>query len=411
MAGKRTITIIGGGVIGLTAAYALVREGHDVTLIERREDVGQEASFANGGQLSYRYVSPLADAGIARDALGWLFRPNSPISLRLKADPSQWRWLLAFLCACNRQTNRRNAAVLLDLALSGQAELQTYREEGLRDFLWRRPGKLVLYRNAATFRKAAKSVSDPERQRALSPSECTDIEPAFAGLRGQIAGGIFSPEDEVGDCFLFCEALREALAAAPNFRLIHGNAALTAGSKNRCTVLLDGKPFETDLVVLAAGIASRKLARPLGIDLPLYGLKGYSLSTRPRPGLVPSVSVTDYDNRVVYAGLGDRLRVAAMVDIGAQDTHLNPKRLRELRALVNETLPGALGQGTGGQGDDTPWAGLRPATPTGVPIIGRTRYDNLLLNVGQGALGFTLSVGSALRLKEIVAGCNSRAIS
>ncbi|MBS1091879.1 FAD-dependent oxidoreductase [Gluconobacter sp. Dm-74] len=411
MAGKRTITIIGGGVIGLTAAYALVREGHDVTLIERREDVGQEASFANGGQLSYRYVSPLADAGIARDALGWLFRPNSPISLRLKADPSQWRWLLAFLLACNRQTNRRNAGVLLDLALSGQAELQTYREEGLRDFLWRRPGKLVLYRNATTFHKAAKSVSDPQRQHALSPSECAEIEPAFAGLRDKIAGGIFSPEDEVADCFLFCEALRDALASAPNFRLIHGNATLTAGPRNRCTVLLEGKPFETDLVVLAAGIASRKLARPLGVDLPLYGLKGYSLTTSPRPGLVPSVSVTDYDNRVVYAGLGDRLRVAAMVDIGAQDTRLNPKRLRELRALVNETLPGALGQGTGGQGDDTPWAGLRPATPTGVPIIDHTRYDNLLLNVGQGALGFTLSVGSALRLKEIVAGCDSRAVS
>lgn len=406
MTGKRAITIIGGGVIGLTSAYALVREGHDVTLIERREDVGQDASFANGGQLSYRYVSPLADAGIARDALGWLFRPNSPISLRLKADPSQWRWLLAFLFACNRQTNRRNAAVLLDLALSGQAELQTYREEGLRDFLWRRPGKLVLYRNATTFRKAAKSVSDPQLQRALSPSECADLEPAFAGLRGQISGGIFSPEDEVGDCFLFCKALREALSAAPNFRLIHGNAALTVGSKNRCAVLLDGKPFETDLVVLAAGIASRTLTRPLGIDLPLYGLKGYSLSTQPSLGLVPSVSVTDYDNRVVYAGLGGRLRVAAMVDIGAQDTHLNPKRLGELRALVNETLPGALGQG-----DDMPWAGLRPATPTGVPIINRTRYDNLLLNVGHGALGFTLSVGSALRLKEIVAGCDSRTIS
>lgn len=406
MTGKRTITIIGGGVIGLTSAYALIREGHNVTLIERCKDVGQEASFANGGQLSYRYVSPLADAGIARDALGWLFRPNSPISLRLKADPSQWRWLLAFLFACNRQTNRRNAAVLLDLALSGQAELQTYREEGLRDFLWRRPGKLVLYRNATTFHKAAKSVSDPERQRALSPSECADLEPAFAGLRGRISGGIFSPEDEVGDCLLFCKALREALLAAPNFRLIPGNAALTVGSKNRCAVLLDGKPFETDLVVLAAGIASRTLTRPLGIDLPLYGLKGYSLSTQPSPGLVPSVSVTDYDNRVVYAGLGGRLRVAAMVDIGAQDTHLNPKRLGELRALVNETLPGALGQG-----DDTPWAGLRPATPTGVPIINCTRYDNLLLNVGHGALGFTLSVGSALRLKEIVAGCASRAIS
>ncbi|GEM15831.1 FAD-dependent oxidoreductase [Gluconobacter oxydans] len=406
MAGKRTITIIGGGVIGLTSACALIRDGHDVTLIERREDVGREASFANGGQLSYRYVSPLADAGIAQDALGWLFRPNSPISLRLKADPHQWRWLLAFLCACNRQTNRRNAAVLLDLALSGQAELEKYREEGLGDFLWRRPGKLVLYRNAATFRKAAKSVSDPERQRVLSPSECTDVEPAFAGLREQIAGGIFSPEDEVGDCFLFCKTLRETLAASPNFRLVQGDATLTTGPKNRCAVQLDGKPFETDLVVLAAGIGSRKLARPLGLNLPLYGLKGYSLTTRPRAGLVPSVSVTDYDNRVVYAGLGDRLRVAAMVDIGSENTHLNPKRLGELRALVTKTLPDALGQG-----DDTPWAGLRPATPTGVPIIGRTRYDNLLLNVGHGALGFTLSVGSGLRLKEIVAGFDTRAVS
>ena len=406
MAGKRIITIIGGGVIGLTAAYALVREGHDVTLIERHEDVGQEASFANGGQLSYRYVTPLADAGTARDALSWLFRPNSPISLRLKADPCQWRWLLAFLFACNQQTNRRNAAVLLDLALSGQAELQKYREEGLGNFLWRRPGKLVLYRNAATYRKAAKSVSDPQLQRALSPSECADVEPAFAGLRGPIAGGIFSPEDEVGDCFLFCKALREALAASPNFRFIQGDATLTTGSKNRCKVQLDGKPFETDLVVIAAGICSRKLTRPLGLDLPLYGLKGYSLTTRPRPGLVPSVSVTDYDNRVVYAGLGDRLRVAAMVDIGLENTDLNPKRLGELRALVAKTLPGALGQG-----DDTPWAGLRPATPTGVPIIARTRYDNLLLNVGHGALGFTLSVGSALRLKETVDGCVSRAVS
>ncbi|GBR04794.1 D-amino acid dehydrogenase 2 [Gluconacetobacter liquefaciens] len=405
MAGRRTITIIGGGVIGLTAAYTLVREGHEITLIERGEDIGQEASFANGGQLSYRYVSPLADAGVTRDALGWLLRPHSPIALRLRADPGQWRWLLAFLLACNRRTNRENAAILLDLALSGQTELQVWRNAGLEDFLWRRPGKLVLYRTASIFRKAARSITDPARQRALSPTECVAVEPAFAGLQPRLAGGLFSPEDEVGDCFLFCKALRKALAAQPGFRLVRGTAGLTPGMGGRCTVSVDGQPFETDLVILAAGLASRALGRPLGLDLPLYGLKGYSLTTRPQPGILPSVSVTDYDNRVVYAGLGDRLRVAAMVDIGTEETTPDPRRLADLRALVAATLPGALGQG-----EDAPWAGLRPATPTGVPIIARTRYDNLLLNVGHGALGFTLSVGSALRLKEIVAGADDRAI-
>ncbi|MBB2204153.1 FAD-dependent oxidoreductase [Gluconacetobacter takamatsuzukensis] len=405
MAGRRTITIIGGGVIGLAAAYALVRDGHTVTLVERGEDVGREASFANGGQLSYHYVSPLADAGVARDALGWLLRPQAPIALRLRADPRQWRWLLAFLHACNRHMNRKNAAILLDLALSGQAELQTWRNAGLDDFLWRRPGKLVLYRDASTFRKAARAVTDPNGQRTLSPSECAAVEPAFAGLQPRLAGGIFSPDDEVGDCFLFCTALRKALSAEPGFRLVRGTATLGPGPAGRCAVGVDGRPFETDLVVLAAGIASRALAQPLGIDLPLYGLKGYSLTTRPPPGTVPSVSVTDYDNRVVYAGLGDRLRVAAMVDIGSEDTVPDPRRLAALRALVAETLPGALGQG-----EDTPWAGLRPATPTGVPVIGRTRYGNLLLNVGHGALGFTLSVGSAMRLKEIVSGADARAI-
>ncbi|GBQ27308.1 D-amino acid dehydrogenase small subunit [Gluconacetobacter sacchari DSM 12717] len=405
MAGKRTITIIGGGVIGLTAARALVGAGHDVTLIERREDVGQEASFANGGQLSYRYVSPLADAGVVRDALGWLLHPHAPISLRLRADPGQWRWLLGFILACNRQTNRTNAAILLDLALAGQAELRRWRHAGLDDFLWRRPGKLVLYRESSKFRRAARAIADPDRQRALSPAECMAVEPVFAGLQSRIAGGIFSPEDEVADCALFCVAMRKSLAAQPGFRLVRGEAALAPGSGGRCALAVNGRPFETDLIVLAAGIASRVLAHPLGIDLPLYGLKGYSLTTRPRPGTLPAVSVTDYDNRVVYAGLGDRLRIAAMVDIGAEDTTPDPRRLAALRALVAQTLPGAFDRG-----EDAPWAGLRPATPTGVPVIARSRYDNLLFNVGHGALGFTLSVGSALRLTDIVAGADARAI-
>lgn len=397
MSAQRNITVIGGGVTGLATAYALLRDGHMVTLIERRADVGQGASFANGGQLSYRYVHPLADAGVPREALGWFLQSGSPISLHLRADPHQWRWMLAFLRACNARTNARNSALLLQLALSSQAEINQWRSEGLKDFLWRQPGKLVVYRDAARFRKAAAGVNNPELEQVLSPAECARVEPAFASLASSLAGGIFSPADEVADCHRFCLSLRDAMGGMPGFNLLHGTASMQAGTDGRCEVLVDGRPHDTDLVVLAAGVESRQMARPLGFDLPLYGLKGYSLTLRAAAGTMPDVSVTDYDNRVVYARLGDTLRIAAMVDIGARDASVNPQRIARLRELAAAALPQA-----GPYDTAQPWAGLRPATPTGVPIIARTRSPNLLLNVGHGALGFTLSAGSALRVRDLV---------
>lgn len=400
---KQHIAVIGGGVIGLSTAYALIRAGHRVTLIEQNADVGLGASYANGGQLSYRYVTPLADAGIPRQALRWMLKSGSPVSLRLRADPKQWRWMLSFLSACTRTTNRRNAKVLLQLGLEGQAEMEIWREEGLKGFLWRQPGKLVLYRNEAVFRKAVSGIQNTTLERALSPAECAEIEPAFAHLTPDLAGGIFSPQDEVADSHLFCKALKTALLDAPGFQYLQEKATLAPDTNNTCMLIVGGRHLEADQIVLAAGLNSRKLAAPLGIHLPLYGLKGYSLTLRPSPKTLPSVSVTDYDNRVVYARLGDALRVAAMVDIGAEDTSLNPKRLASLRALVRQTLP----QASTDHSPDSPWAGLRPATPTGVPIIGRSKCDNLLLNVGHGALGFTLAAGSAARIAQLVAAVHT----
>ncbi|WP_418609720.1 FAD-dependent oxidoreductase [Gluconobacter cerinus] len=400
---KQHIAVIGGGVIGLSTAYALIRAGHHVTLIEQNADVGLGASYANGGQLSYRYVTPLADAGIPRQALRWMLKSGSPVSLRLRADPKQWRWMLSFLSACTRTTNRRNAKVLLQLSLEGQAEMEIWREQGLKGFLWRQPGKLVLYRNEAVFRKAVSGIQNTTLERVLSPAECAEIEPAFAHLTPDLAGGIFSPEDEVSDSHLFCKALKAALLDAPGFQYLQEKATLAPDTNNTCMLIVGGRHLEADQIVMAAGLNSRKLAAPLGIHLPLYGLKGYSLTLRPAPETLPSVSVTDYDNRVVYARLGDALRVAAMVDIGAEDTSLNPKRLASLRALVRQTLPRASTD----HSPDSPWAGLRPATPTGVPIIGRSKCDNLLLNVGHGALGFTLAAGSAARIAQLVAAVHT----
>lgn len=398
MSSKRSITVIGGGVVGLSTAWALVGAGHEVTLVERREGVGLESSFANGGQLSYRYVSPLADSGVPFEALSWLFREASPVSLRLRADPREWRWLLAFLCACNAATNRRNAARLLDLALASQRTVDAWRRDGLDGFQWRRAGKLILYRNAAKFRRAARAADGSGEQAVLSPAECARTEPAFAALAPSIAGGIFSPGDEVGDCRLFCDSLFAALSRAPSFRFLCGAASLREDAAGRCAVLVEGKPVGSEEIVLAAGLESREMVRPLGIDLPLYGLKGYSLTLRPPSGALPEVSVTDYDNRVVYARLGDMLRIAAMVDIGAEDTQPNPRRIADLRALATRTLPQA-----GPYDRAEVWTGLRPATPTGVPLIGRTRLPNLVLNIGHGALGFTLAAGSAVAVAEIVA--------
>ncbi|GBR16874.1 FAD-dependent oxidoreductase [Gluconobacter frateurii] len=395
---KQHIAVIGGGVIGLSTAYALIRAGHDVTLIEQNEDVGLGASYANGGQLSYRYVSPLADAGIPRQALGWMLKPGSPVSLHLRADPRQWRWMLSFLSACNRSTNRRNAKSLLQLGLEGQAEMAAWRADGLDGYFWRQAGKLVLYRQNKAFRKAVSAIQDPILEQALSPAECAKIEPAFAHLEPDLAGGIFSPEDEVADSYLFCKALKTSLLSHQKFRFLPGKAALVPETAKRCALMVDGTRFATDLVVLAAGLNARDIAAPLGIHLPLYGLKGYSLTLRPSPETLPSVSVTDYDNRIVYARLGDALRVAAMVDIGAEDRSLNPNRLASLRNLVRQTLPGVIAHNI----PDAPWTGLRPATPTGVPMVGHSGCENLLLNVGHGALGFTLAAGSAARIVKMI---------
>ncbi len=402
MPAKRTITVVGGGVIGLTTAYALIQAGHGVTLVERDDHVGEQASFGNGGQLSYRYVRPLADAGVPLEALSWMLRADSPISLKLRLDWHQWRWLADFLRACNARTNRNNTARLLKLALRGQQALHQWRQEGLDDFLWRRPGKLVVYRNAHKFSKSAKAVSNPQQEQVLTPAECARVEPAFAALAPALAGGIFSPDDEVADCYLFCQALLKSLQKSENFHLVKGAATLEDDGAGQCRVRINGTPQQTDVIVLAAGLASRAMAQPLGLNLPLYGLKGYSLTVEADPAVLPDVSVTDYDNRVVYARLGQRLRIAAMVDIGALDASLDPRRITSLKRLAEETLPAA-----GPYSSAATWAGMRPATPTGVPLVGRTQWRNLLLNVGHGALGFTLSGGSALTIQDLVEGMQS----
>ncbi|WP_331832683.1 D-amino acid dehydrogenase [Pseudomonas sp. LH21] len=395
---NQRVTVIGGGVVGLATAYALVRDGWQVDLVEARDSLASATSFANGGQLSYRYVAPLADAGVPWQALGWLLQGDSPLRLRLRLDPAQWCWLAAFVMACRTSVNRRNAARLLSLALESQAALQRWREQdGLDDFAWRRNGKLVAFRTQRAFDHGRQHLLDPQSQRTLDAAELRRLDPALADA--PFVGGVFTPGEEVADCHRFCLRLAECLEASGQCRLLLGRPVtrLIAHDDQVLALEMGNERLEVQRLVLSTGHRSAGLALP-GLNLPVYPLKGYSL-TAPIGAAhrAPEVSITDYERKIVYARLEDHLRVAAMVDIVGYDESVDAGRLASMRRLARETLPEAADYGQAVE-----WAGMRPATPTGVPIIEATRYRNLWLNLGHGALGFTLACGSGERLAKLL---------
>jgi len=397
--------VIGGGVVGLTTAWALLERGHGVTLVERDGEVALGASRANGGQLSYRYVSPLADAGVPLKALRWLLDPDGPLRFKPEASWAQWSWLIAFLRNCRGPVNRLTTARLLALGAYSQASFQRlHAEAGLGDAIaLRTPGKLVMYRKAAEFARVASRVQPGGAEQALSHDDCVALEPALADTEATLAGGIFTAGEAVADCHAFCGELYARLVAHSGFRgrLAQRVTGFKRDAQDRVTgVVTDAGEVGADAVILAAGLHSRALAEPLGIPLPLYPLKGYSLTAPITAGhRAPEVSVTDFEKKILYARIGQELRVAAMVDLVGDDARLDAGRLASLQRSVRATFPNAADYDQA-----TPWAGLRPATPSGAPILGASGVPGLWLNVGHGALGFTFSFATANIVAELVSG-------
>ena len=395
------VIVIGGGVVGLTSAWWLLEAGFRVTLLERSPTVAAGASFSNGGQLSYRYVAPFADAGVPMKAVRWLFQQDGPMRFRPEADLRQWRWLARFLANCRADINHKTTARLLalgELSRSSMASLEAVVP--LKQFSWRDAGKLVVYRSKKSF-DAAVARPDPAR-RVLSPLECVAAEPALREARDKLAGGIFNSGEAVADCRAFCEALAERVLAHARFDgIVQGEATRLVVANGKVSAIeTSAGRLAADAFVLAAGIQSRSLAATAGIYLPLYPLKGYSLTAPIRPGdRAPEISVTDFERKVLYARIGDHLRVAAMADMVGEDVSLDQRRLAGLVRQVKETMPLAADYER-----LVPWAGLRPATPSSAPIIGATGYPNLWLNVGQGPLGFTFACGSARILADVMGG-------
>ena len=384
------VVVLGAGVIGVTAAWYLRQAGHDVQVLERREGPGLETSFANGGQISADHAGPWAKPDAPLQALKWMLREDAPLLFRLRADPAQWRWALQFLRNCTPARFRENAAKLVRLGRYSRAQLQALRRETGIQYDQVSRGILVLYTDRRSLRPGMKTAE-----------ECVAIEPAIAAMQQQLAGGSYFPDDESGDAYRFTTELAKQCAdKGVDFQFGVSIEGFATHKKKIAAVKTQKAPIEADAYVLALGSYSPLVARPLGIDLPIYPLKGYSVTMPVKnPAAAWTVSLSDEAHKLVLTRLGDRLRIAGTAELNGYDTEINKVRCDAIVKRVTELFPDA-----GDASKATFWAGLRPATPSNVPCIGRTPYPNLYLNTGHGTLGWTHACGSGRILADLVSG-------
>ena len=379
------IAVLGAGVIGVTTAWYLRQAGHEVQVVDRREGPGLETSFANGGQISADHAAPWAKPGVPLQALKWMLHEDSPLLFRLRADPAQWRWGLEFLRNCTAARYRENAARLQRLGRYSRDQLRALRRESGLQYDQVERGILVLYTGDRPFEPGWKT-----------PDECVALEPAVASLKSRLVGGNYFPDDESGDAYKFTTGLAklcEAQGVEFRFRVSFTGFSVKNGKVN-------SSQFEADAYVIALGSYSPLVTRPLGIDLPVYPLKGYSVTMPVKNAAAAwTVSLSDEAHKLVLSRLGDRLRIAGTAELSGYDTTINQVRCDAIVKRVMELFPDA-----GDPSKATYWAGLRPATPSNIPHVGATKYPNLFLNTGHGTLGWTLACGSGRMLADIVSG-------
>lgn len=405
------VAVLGSGILGTSTAWWLRQSGHEVVVIERRAGPALETTFANGGQVSVAYAEPWAQPHAPLQVLRWMMREDAPLLFRPQADLAQWRWGLEFLRECLPQRRLANIRAMVAMAQYGRLTNQLLRQELKLEYHQLQKGILTFYRSVRDFEAAQEAAGFMRDlgvdRRVLSPDEIVAIEPALAPARDRIAGGDFTESDESGDARVFTtELAKHAAAQGVEFLfLTEATRLLTEAGKVYAAEVINSEGrhqrITADAFVVAAGSFSPMLLKPLGIACPVYPAKGYSATFPIRdPARAPYVSLTDSSRKLVFSRLGDRLRVAGTAELSGYGRQLNTVRCEALIRLTADWFSDEVLDFS----QPNFWTGLRPTTPSGVPLVGRSRIANLFLNTGHGTLGWTMGPGSGRALADIISG-------
>ncbi|MEZ8100225.1 D-amino acid dehydrogenase [Vibrio bivalvicida] len=406
------VIVLGSGVIGLTSAWYLNQAGFDVTVIDRQAKAGEETSFANAGQISYGYSSPWAAPGIPTKAIKWLFEQHAPLKIKPSLSPDLLYWASQMLGNCQLDKYRVNKSRMLTIANRSRECLAALNQQFELDYQGRTQGTLQIFRTSAQLKAVEKDMTLLEESRTqfqlLDARQCLAQEPGLANMQGELVGGLYLPNDETGDCYLFCQQLQKmAQKAGVEFVFNTDVDALLAENNKVVAVKTTQGTLHGDHFVVALGSYSKALLNPLGIDIPVYPVKGYSL-TLPviNEHQAPTSTIMDETYKVALTRFEQRIRVAGTAELAGFDPALPDKRLATLNHVVSNLFP---------QGVDFAqaeyWTGFRPMTPDGTPIIGQTKYSNLFTNTGHGTLGWTMACGSADILAELMASNGQKSLS
>nr|WP_157330272.1 D-amino acid dehydrogenase [Bradyrhizobium cajani] len=397
--------ILGSGVIGVTSAYYLARAGHEVTVVDRQPEPALETSFANAGEVSPGYSSPWAGPGVPVKAVKWLLMKHGPLVIRPKFDPVMWVWLLKMLRNCTSARYAVNKSRMIPIAEYSRDALRDLRRDIGIQYDERSKGTLQLFRYQAQLDGTAEDIAVLKQYgvpfEVLSREGCTAAEPALAGVKEKFAGGLRLPQDETGDCHMFTQALaKHAEALGVRFMFNTGIDRIVTDGARVGGVVTSAGLLQADAYVLALGSWSSRLAAPLGISLPVYPVKGYSITVPIKDASgAPESTVMDESYKVAITRLGNRIRVGGTAEISGYSSKLYDAR----RATLDHSLTDLFPRG-GDLAKATFWSGLRPMTPDGPPVIGPTQYANLHLNTGHGTLGWTMSCGSGRVLADMLSG-------
>lgn len=399
------IIILGSGVIGTASAYYLAQAGHEVTVVDRQPAAALETSFANAGEVSPGYSAPWAAPGIPVKALKWLLMRHSPLVIRPSVDRDMWRWVFQMLANCTASRYETNKGRMVRLAEYSRDCLIELRAATGISYDQRTQGTLQLFRTQKQLDASAQDIAVLQQYgvpyEVLDPAGCIGVEPALAHVKGKFVGALRLPNDETGDCFKFTQRLAElAEQAGVVFKYNVKIEKLVADGRKITSIKTSTGELRADSYVLALGSYSPLLLRDIGIRIPVYPIKGYSITVPiQNTAGAPESTIMDETYKVAITRLGDRIRVGGTAEIAGYDLTLRKARRETLEHSVTDLFP--LG---GDVGRAEFWAGLRPMTPDGTPVVGPTPYGNLFLNTGHGTLGWTMACGSGRLLADLVSG-------